>query len=152
MPWKLRLTLSASGLYARFNSATACYAVETENGMAGTPYHCERFNSATACYAVETLHNGQEDERRIEASIRPRLVMPWKLQIGAVFVSEGKASIRPRLVMPWKRAKTKRQQDAARASIRPRLVMPWKLGHPLRSCPGTRCFNSATACYAVETG
>ncbi len=109
-----------------FNSATACYAVET-TAQPPKAVLLDSFNSATACYAVETAAwqgrataasplqfghgllcrgNGVRDVRRRGAargaSIRPRLVMPWKLGLRSSTSLALEASIRPRLVMPWK--------------------------------------------------
>ncbi len=153
MPWKRsRLPHPPRGDDSRFNSATACYAVET-------------FAAATS---------GADDDG---ASIRPRLVMPWKLvqlpdwryrlvmlQFGHGLLCRGNcrraalrpsarhASIRPRLVMPWKleRCDSRLRADH-NASIRPRLVMPWKRVGTFSALSGSVGFNSATACYAVET-
>ncbi len=116
----------------RFNSATACYAVET------LICFCNRSAISTASIRPRLVMpwklgtgGGRHREAVRDASIRPRLVMPWKqyAPIGRT-LAEVEASIRPRLVMPWKQPQYGKHRRRGRsASIRPRLVMPWKLSH-----------------------
>ncbi len=87
------------------------------------------FNSATACYAVETILLARLAVAEQHASIRPRLVMPWKLgpgDIGGPLVSRLQFG---HGLLCRGNIKTAMALAAARnASIRPRLVMPWKQG------------------------
>ncbi len=113
--------------FSCFNSATACYAVETPQPGHRRRDRGRRFNSATACYAVETS--------RLPSLTTSRLM----LQFGHGLLCRGNPGFSGQS-LNW-----------SEASIRPRLVMPWKQRPGAIMTEQEWGFNSATACYAVET-
>ncbi len=144
-----------TGTCPGFNSATACYAVETitSERIATAEGIALQFGHGLLCRGNKTSEG--EAAGVLDASIRPRLVMPWKhIAPHLRGPRMHAASIRPRLVMPWKPGRPIPKSTIPAASIRPRLVMPWKHLYLLvRGCVSTTLqFGHGLLCRGNKKG